>query len=467
MFHKNFNLNYFAKLRSGFNYLVSNLPLNDPSTPNLTINTNIVNSGLLKYAVKNFSPNPKNTNELRALHCYASINMCIDAVQKLTTNPISKWAAVNILQVNTAAGADLNAYYDRKSLKFFYYNYKGKNYYFGDSVDIITHELGHAILDAIRPDFWSVQALEIWSFHEAFSDIVAVFNLLNHNSIITSVLNETNGNLRISNHASRLAEQVGKLIRDVSGDNTCLADALRDPAIEKFHYVKPSTLPKNAENNVLSAECHSFGRVFSAAWYEILVRTYELNVSKGKSPEESLKNANTTCFAIILKAIPGAPRVSNFYEAFARCAVSVASNYGMDQSNIFSNVFQEWNIIKNDSIKMLSSASWSSVVSKLNNKDSVIKTKNGSFVSLKNNQNFTVRGLPVVSAQSNQELKAEVASDQFYEFDINGNLIAEVMIDKNEIKNEVLNCMTYVSRELDKDGSWEIQENTIRRKLIR
>ncbi len=43
-----------------------------------------------------------------------------------------------------AAGADMNAYYDRRSLRFFYYNHRGRNVYFGDSADIVAHELGHA-----------------------------------------------------------------------------------------------------------------------------------------------------------------------------------------------------------------------------------------------------------------------------------------------------------------------------------
>ena len=129
--------------------------------------------------------------------------------------------------------------------------------YFADSSDIVTHELGHAMLDAMRPDFWSVQALEVWSFHEAFSDIVAMFNLMSYDVALNKMIVETKGDLSVSNSVSRLAEEVGILIRNVTRDPLHLPNALRDPAVEVFKYEEPATLPAETSNNKLAAECPS------------------------------------------------------------------------------------------------------------------------------------------------------------------------------------------------------------------
>ena len=71
-----------------------------------------------------------------------------------------------------------NAFYDRhsKSLKL---------YYFGDpleprhtclSHDIISHEMGHAILDGIRPCFLENSSWETAAFHEFIGDLTAILD---------------------------------------------------------------------------------------------------------------------------------------------------------------------------------------------------------------------------------------------------------------------------------------------------
>jgi len=46
---------------------------------------------------------------------------------------------------------------------------KTKRYvYAAESLDVVAHEAGHAILDVYQPGFWSTPDLETASFHEAF-----------------------------------------------------------------------------------------------------------------------------------------------------------------------------------------------------------------------------------------------------------------------------------------------------------
>jgi hypothetical protein len=91
-----------------------------------------------------------------------------------------RWAATNTLNVYPAAGQDLNAFYDRNSLKFFYAldPVVKKNIYTSDSSDVVSHETGHALLDSIRPDFWNVQSYEVWALHESFGDIISILNII-------------------------------------------------------------------------------------------------------------------------------------------------------------------------------------------------------------------------------------------------------------------------------------------------
>ena len=55
---------------------------------------------------------------------------------------------------------------------------KGKLRRFAFSVDVVSHEAGHAFLDVIRPDLFDTPYLETNAFHEAFGDCVAILTSL-------------------------------------------------------------------------------------------------------------------------------------------------------------------------------------------------------------------------------------------------------------------------------------------------
>ena len=41
---------------------------------------------------------------------------------------------------------------------------------------MVAHEIGHGLLDAIRPDLWSAAFLEVGAFHESFGDCIAILS---------------------------------------------------------------------------------------------------------------------------------------------------------------------------------------------------------------------------------------------------------------------------------------------------
>lgn len=441
--------------------------INDPSTPNLSAVMKPPVEGLLKFSVEGMSMTPENSHERRALNCHMIIGNCLNKLQEKAKSPVKTWAASSTLNVHPIAGKEMNAYYDRRSLRFFYYPCRGRNIYFSDSSDIITHELGHAFLDAMRPDFWSVQSLEIWAFHEAFSDIVAMFNLMTHDAAVISVLDETGGDLRKSNVVSRLAEEVGSMIRSVTGDPALLPDALRDPAKERFIYVDPSTLPEDAPNNLLASECHSFGRVFSAAWYEIFVRFFTMYCESSDSLS-AFKSARDSAFSILMHAVPASARTDGYFRSIARCMVLLARGKGERYEDIVSSVFSEWNILHPTAVMMQDSSGLRSrLISRLKSGDSVLKSAESTAICTRKRMFLKIGDLPIVSSLSvSPDIKIEVPCDSYYEFDKNGELVDMALPNEEAVKKSVARCLSGISGQIGRGKMWEVRSGVLKRVFI-
>lgn len=441
--------------------------INDPSTPDLSSDMDMPMDGILKFSVDGMRTPPSNAHERRAVNCHMVVGNCLNKLQEKSKTPVKEWAGTSCLSVNPVAGKDMNAYYDRRSLKFFYHPYRGRNVYFSDSSDIVAHELGHAFLDAMRPDFWSVQSLEIWSFHEAFSDIVAMFNLMNHEKAVVSVLNETGGDLRRSNVASRLAEEVGAMIRGVTGDPSYLPDALRDPAKERFTYVDPSGLPSEASNDLLASECHSFGRVLSAAWYELFVRLFEMH-SQGMEAVAAFKKSRDCAFSILMNAIPSSPRVEKYYRSIAKSMILAAGAKDERYGKIASSVFSEWGILTASELRLQeTSALRFKIISQLSRNDSVVKSAGITAVCMRSRDFVKIGDLPIVSSLSlSPETRVELPSDSYYEFDSAGNLIEMVMPDPDAMKRAAAECLSAMTGQIGPGKMWDVRGGVLKRQYI-
>jgi len=185
----------------------------------------------------------------------------------------TRWHAGKPLVIDLDAGRDLNAYYDRQQLCFFREKVRGITVYSGESPDVLCHELGHAVLDAVRPQLWNAASIEVASLHEAFADIAAMLSALELGSVRDMVVAATGGRLSRASRLSRLAEQLGWAIRQ-SHPDAVDPDCLRN-AVNSFFYRQPETLPPMAPAGSLSSEPHSFSRVFTAAWLESLAGMFE------------------------------------------------------------------------------------------------------------------------------------------------------------------------------------------------
>src|SRR5262245_13074950 len=101
--------------------------------------------------------------------CREAALAALEAWEDVSGDPFTAWQGpTKKIELRPDDGVDLNAFYDRASLSFFHFTTGGETFLSGASTDVVAHEAGHGILDAIRPDMWFSSVFEVNSFHEAF-----------------------------------------------------------------------------------------------------------------------------------------------------------------------------------------------------------------------------------------------------------------------------------------------------------
>ncbi|WP_377267095.1 hypothetical protein [Peterkaempfera sp. SMS 1(5)a] len=184
----------------------------------------------------------------------------------------------NTLTAVLDAGDDLNAYYDRTQLAFFHHTVAGITVRSCESPDVVCHETGHAVLDALRPQLWDAASAEAAALHESFGDMSAILSALQVEPLREAVLADTQGSIAVNSRLSRLAEQLGWAVRRLQPDSAD-ADCLRN-ATNRFFYQDPLTLPPMAPATALASEPHSLSRVFTGAFLEALAGVFRVQQNR-------------------------------------------------------------------------------------------------------------------------------------------------------------------------------------------
>ncbi|MFG2125411.1 hypothetical protein [Streptomyces sp. NPDC048710] len=216
------------------------------------------------------------------------------------------------LNAHLDAGIDLNAFYDRKGLWFFRRTVLGVTVAACESSEVVEHETGHAILDALRPQLFNAASAEAAALHEAFGDISALLSSLGLESLRIAVLAETQGDLELSSRVSRMAEQLGWAIRQ-GHPNAVDPDCLRNMA-NSFFYRDPVELPPTGPANTLSSEPHSFSRVFSGAFLKIVAGIFR---QQDLQDQAGLARSAEIAGQLLVDAVVAAPVVSAYYAQVA------------------------------------------------------------------------------------------------------------------------------------------------------
>lgn len=440
--------------------------INDPSTPDLS-EPQVIPEALnfLPYNVAGFNINGTDELSIEANNCYITINRSLNNFNNIISQidkPVEKWAATKNLGVNTRAGVDYNAFYDRNGLHFFYApNAQKRMIYTAHSSDIVAHELGHALLDSIRPDFWGTQCVEIWAFHEAFGDINAIASILENPKMVKAILDETNGDLIKSNSVSRLAEELGGAINPGRRGPAYLRDAS-----VPFVYVNPMKLPQSAAEDRLSSECHSFSRVFTGVWYDILVEIFKQE-RKSMGDIEAVQHASRTAFSYLLKAVKMAPATIRFTEAVAKGMLIADGLKGEKYRSVLNYIFKSRKIIK-PQIKILSATTWDDVKDKITKEDEVVNKDNILLLKKKSKKILKLSDHVVGSLSDSNPLfnvDIEVPADKFYQFDKNGNVVDEYVDSEDDLIKSSIFCVMQINNRYGygENKMWKIENNKLKR----
>src|SRR5947209_2063326 len=271
----------------------------------------------------------------------------------------TKWHSTvgSKLRVTLDQGEDFNAYYDRKGLHFFHGTAGGRTVYSGESPDVVCHEMGHAVLDAARPQLFDANFIEAAAIHESFGDMSALLSALQLESMRTQVLVETNGHVYSSSRLSRLAEQLGWAIRQIQPDAVD-RDCLRN-AVNSFFYADPQGLPPSGPASTLASEPHSFSRVFTATFLQALAGIHGLQAT---TDQAGLRQASQDAARLLIDAVSHSPVVPSYYSQVAAHMVeSDANRFGGRYADVLKNAFVRHGVLSLESANAVTASPKSAV----------------------------------------------------------------------------------------------------------
>ena len=222
------------------------------------------------------------------------------------------WQRGPDLTVRLDAADRLNALYNRENLVFFHATVGGVTVYTGESPDVVAHELGHAVLDALRPQLWDAMSHEVAAFHESFGDMSAMLCALQLPSMRQEVLAQTGGLYRAS-RLSRVAEQLGWAIRQrqpCAADPDCLRNA-----VNCFFYQPATQLPVFSPAGQLSSAPHNYSRVFTGAFLETFAGMVVL--TSRRPTADDLHAVGVDLARLLVAAVQAAPVVPAYFAQVA------------------------------------------------------------------------------------------------------------------------------------------------------
>ena len=178
---------------------------------------------------------------------------------------------VQRLRIYPHALREQNSFYspDKESLLFGYFtanrDFAGDNLPGGMvfcclSHDVVAHETTHALLDGVHRRYRDQTNEDMAAFHEAFADIVALFQHFTIPVALRKTIAETQGDLTKDNRLAQLAQQFGQ----ASNGSKALRSALAKPASRNDY--KDATEP------------HAKGAVLLAAIFQAFLEIYQARI---------------------------------------------------------------------------------------------------------------------------------------------------------------------------------------------
>lgn len=201
------------------------------------------------------------------------------------------------------AGYMANAFYSEETHSLQFYSFRqqedGDIYHTALVHDVVAHETGHALLDAVRDRYTEANEPETAALHEAIGDLTAVLAALTHAEVRARLLLEAGPELRGSNPVANIAEDFGG-----SG-----------PAGKLSLRVLTSTRPPAAYEGVI--EPHELSLQLTTAVWQALVRLFQANRAAGDDPDEALRLARRVVQRMVVRALDYLPPADATFDEFA------------------------------------------------------------------------------------------------------------------------------------------------------
>jgi hypothetical protein len=240
------------------------------------------------------------TEAFDAVHTFAVVRQTLTLHQRsLSPKPVP-W------QWNSSTNTDplnvfphglpdvMNAFYSRglKSLKFGDFIVPGSSppqrLFTCQSLDIVSHETGHAILDGLKPSWlMSGNPPQTGGLHESFGDLTAIFLALSQLDQVEAVIAQTKADLHDKTFLADLAEQFGLALG------------------------RPNGL-RNADNDLklsqVGTEVHAISQVFTGAIYDILADIFVFERRPAQKDDAAvLYEVGRYLHSLLLRALIAAP----------------------------------------------------------------------------------------------------------------------------------------------------------------
>lgn len=190
---------------------------------------------------------------------------------------------VDKLRIYPHALREANAYYSphKKALLFGYFpaspanntlHMPGSLVFTCLSHDIIAHEVTHAILDGMHYYYNEPTNPDVLAFHEAFADIVALFQHFTFPDVLKHQIAKTRGDLSSQNLLGELAQEFGAAI----GSYGSLRDALGEIDKETSKWKMRDANPLDYSQTI---EPHKRGSILVAAIFEAFLTIYKNRIA--------------------------------------------------------------------------------------------------------------------------------------------------------------------------------------------
>jgi len=186
------------------------------------------------------------------------------------------------LRIYPHALREANSYYSpsKKALLLGYFpasgtdpgdNLPGGNVFCAVSHDIIAHETTHALLDGLHRYFGEATNPDVLAFHEAFADIVALFQHFTLPEALRDQIARTRGDLAKQNMLGELAGQFGQGIGQYGALRSAIGSFVQKDGSDERKW-QPAKVTRDDYKN--ATEAHDRGAVLVAAIFDAFLDIY-------------------------------------------------------------------------------------------------------------------------------------------------------------------------------------------------